>query len=341
MKSPHTPAFLMMKDRAPTMSLRPGKRAARKRSLPKYLALDLTRLHNLDASASRGCFLQLVKMCAKRGITVVACGASVRVEWMLRSHDVAYSVEEELRIKERSPDEPIPEDSERLLLFLTIHEALAFCERGLIRIMGKHNASLVRDRFSPRFPSENAEGLLAFVFSRILGSSPIEEKTLRKLNGKRYHEEIEYTSGQEVFPSNIHSDAFYVVLKGSCAVAIDPKDPRYDEKSHNHILSGAGIVRSGSRSNLLYPAVQGADPESPLVFASVWPVGGVFGYVDCLLQRQRNFRAVATESGTLVAKITMAQLQRVQNEDPVLDGLIQRVLLQASLLDLANCTCDE
>ena len=272
---------------------------------------------------------------------MVASGASVRVEWMLRSHDVAYTVQEELKIKERGPDDPIPEDSKRLLLFLTVHEALAFCERGMIGLMGKFNAGLVQDRFSRKFPTED-DGSLAFVFSRILGSSTDEERTLKKLNSKRYHEEIEYHAGQAVFQSNVHSDAFYVVLKGSCAVAISPRDPRYEGKVHNHIVSGAGVVRhSGSYSNLLDPATQDNDPKVPLVFASVWPVGGVFGYVDCLLQRQRNFRAVATEPGTLLARISMAQLKRVQKEDPVLDGLIQRVLLQASLLDLANCTCDE
>jgi len=257
---------------------------------------------------------------------------------MLRSHDVAYSLEEELRIKERGPDEQVPEDSERLLLFVTIHEALAFCERGLIRMMGKYNAGLVQNRFSPKFPTEK-DGTLAFVFSRILGSSPEEERTLKKLNDKRYHEEIEYNAGDEVFATNYHSDAFYVVLKGSCAVAIDPSDPRYQEKSQSHFLSGAGLVYHRSDS---YPDLQ--DPslsKSPLVVASVWNAGGVFGYVDCLLQRQRNCRVVAAESGTLLAKMTMSQLQQVQKRDPVLDGLIQRVILQASLLDLANCTCDE
>jgi len=49
LKSPHTPAFLMMKDKGPTTSIHlVGKKTRRPRSLPKYLALDLTRLHNLD-----------------------------------------------------------------------------------------------------------------------------------------------------------------------------------------------------------------------------------------------------------------------------------------------------
>ena len=77
------------------------------------------------------------------------------------------------------------------------------------------------------------------------------------------------------------------------------------------------------------------------VVTSMWPVGGVFGYVDFLLERPRQFRTVATQNDTVVAKITMADMCRIQNEDPVLDGLVQRVLLQASLLDLANCTCEE
>ena len=46
LKSPHTPTFLMMKDRQPFTPFKPAIR----HSLPKYLALDLTRLHNLDGT---------------------------------------------------------------------------------------------------------------------------------------------------------------------------------------------------------------------------------------------------------------------------------------------------
>ena len=47
------------------------------RRRPCFLVLDLSHLNNLDASATRGCFLQLAKMCAKRGILVCASGAHV------------------------------------------------------------------------------------------------------------------------------------------------------------------------------------------------------------------------------------------------------------------------
>jgi hypothetical protein len=81
--------------------------------------------------------------------------------------------------------------------------------------------------------------------------------------------------------------------------------------------------------------------EGPVVVASLWPAGSVFGHVDFLLERPRNFRTVATQEGTVVAKISISQLHLLQSEEPALDALLQRVLLQASILDLANCTCDE
>jgi CRP-like cAMP-binding protein len=259
---------------------------------------------------------------------------------MLRSHDVAYSVEEEQNIKDQYPEIVAPAELARLLLFVTIHEALVFCENALIHQMGRSNTSL-RERFSQQHIREGGS-TLAFVFSRILGCSSQEERTLNKLNGKRYHEEIHLRAGEEVFSPSSHSDAFYVVLSGAAAIAIDQNDPRYKEKSRTRIVSGAGVVRHfGSTSTILDPSIRQDSATSPMVVTSIWPVGGIFGYVDFLLERPRYFRVIATQSGTVVAKITMSNLHLMQNEDPVLDGLVQRVLLQASLLDLANCTCGE
>ncbi len=48
----------------------------------------MTQMTNLDASAASSCFLQLAKMCEKRGIFLCAAGVIPRVEWMLRSHKV-------------------------------------------------------------------------------------------------------------------------------------------------------------------------------------------------------------------------------------------------------------
>jgi CRP-like cAMP-binding protein len=158
----------------------------------------------------------------------------------------------------------------------------------------------------------------------------------------RYHQEIKYKTGEVVFTRNTNADAFFVVLKGAVAVSIDSDDPRHNLRSNRQIVSGAGLVtQTGSSSNLLDPLWEESASGSTLVVASVWPPGSVFGYVDCLLERERHFTAVATQPRTTVAKITSSHMQMIQREQSQLDALLQRVLLQQSLLDLANCTCEE
>lgn len=59
---------------------------------PRYLVLDLSSVSNIDASAARGCFLQLAKICAAREIVVCAAGANSRIDWILQTHDAAQHV---------------------------------------------------------------------------------------------------------------------------------------------------------------------------------------------------------------------------------------------------------
>lgn len=162
-----------------------------------------------EASACRGCFLQLARLCAKRGILVCACNASARIEWMLRSHDVAYDLEEEERIKDRHSIRAENLESTRLLLFVTIHEALEFCENSLVHRISQRS-------FNNHMPHSHTfvsikESSLSVVFSRILGCSSYEKSVLTSLDGKRYHEELHFQSGQDIFLTNTHSDAFFVV----------------------------------------------------------------------------------------------------------------------------------
>lgn len=90
---------------------------------PQFLVLDFTMMHNLDASAATSCFLQLAKLCEKRGILLCASGAIPKVEWMLRSHNVAYNFDEEIEVKNdmlSNPNSTLRHG--KLILFLTIFE---------------------------------------------------------------------------------------------------------------------------------------------------------------------------------------------------------------------------
>lgn len=354
-KSPHTPMALLPSNEKEKRIPRDGPprqsvRATVLRSSPNFVVLDLSRLSNMDASASRGCFLQLVKMCAKRRIICCAVGASPRVEWMLRSHGVAFDSVEEDRIKakllshqtETSPAQPILRDAENLLLFLTAYEALEFCEHALLKRMNLPHSGPFGGFYRQATPDDEGHSL-SYVFGRILGLSEDEERMLDPLESDRYRENlVDLAAGTEIFAQKTHADAFYVVLKGYTAVALASGDPRRRtmRKRQGPIISGGGLVpRNGSRSNLLDPLFMGSDTN--ILAASIWPVGGVFGFVDFLLERPRSFRTVATRDGTSVAKMTRAHLELLEREQPSAYGLVQRVLLQQSIWDLSSCTCDE
>ena len=354
LRSPHTPSHVVLRRRRSSLAdtktpTLPPSSSVHRRRRPKFVVLDLSMLSNLDASASRGCFLQFTKMCAKQGIVVCAATPSPRIDWMLRSHDVAYGVGEEntmkalfqARLADSSPDVTHalphrPPKLERMLLFLTTYEALEFCERALLQQMNIGHSSVLGS-LSPHFPTSEVSSL-SYIVHRILGGSIEDANRLARLDGGRYHDEISYGVGEEVFAISTHADAFYVVLKGAVAVAVSSRSTRYRQKQT--ILSGAGLVpRTGSGSNLLDPLLLESDDN--MAVASMWPVGGIFGYVDFFLQRPRVFRAVATQADTVCAKLSHSQMNLLQNEDPGLDALLQRVLLQVSIFDLANCTCNE
>ena len=279
-------------------------------------------------------------MCSKRGIVVVASGATPRIDFMLRSHGASFTSEEEDAVKEKvynesdNPAARVSDIIDRIILFMTVHEALEFCEATLIhQFHGKSaQSSGYRDFAGPK------EQSLSSVFAHLLESDLEERNVLRQFDDCRYHRELGFSAGEKIFSKGKRADGIYVVLKGCLASGKGRSDNIY--RHRQQIVSGAGLVpRRGSKSNLFDPALQDSS-ESPVV-ATMWPAGGVLGYTDTLLERHNTFSAFATQNDTRVAKITRSDLNLLQREDPVLDALLHRVLLRASVLDLANCTCDD
>lgn len=277
-------------------------------------------------------------MCSKRGIVVVASGATPRIDFMLRSHGASYPAAEEDEVRDKLYNNtdlsgPVVSDIiDRIILFMTVHEALEFCEDTLIRQFHGKSAetSGYRGFAGPK------EHTLSSAFAQMLESDDAEREILRQFDECRYHRELGFSAGEKIFSKTKRADAIYVVLQGCVASGTGRSDMVYRHKQQ--IVSGAGIVRRrGSKSNLVDSS---AMPETPVV-ATIWPAGGVLGYTDCLLERTNVYSAFATQNDTRVARITKQDLNLLQQENPVLDSLLHRVLLRASVLDLANCTCDE
>ena len=269
----------------------------------------------------------------------MASGATPRIDFMLRSHGASYPTDEEDEVRDKIYDNtnisvPVVSDIiDRIILFMTVHEALEFCEDTLIRQFHGKSAetSGYRDFAGPK------EHTLSSAFAQMLESDDEEREILRQFDECRYHRELGFSAGEKVFSKAKRADAIYVVLKGAVASGTGRSDMVYRHKQQ--IVSGAGIVprRRGSKSNLVDAS---AMSETPIV-ATIWPAGGVLGFTDCLLERSNVYSAFATQNDTRVARITKQDLNLLQHENPVLDSLLHRVLLRASVLDLANCTCDE
>jgi CRP-like cAMP-binding protein len=342
-RTPHT-SFVAMQ-RTPSFIQKPRKRNRVRKHPPKFCVLDLSAVSSFDASAARACFLQFVKMCTKKGTVVCAAGATPRIDWMLRAHGIAFESAEEEKVKARfesmSAVEPmsrraVETTADHVLLFLTIHEALEFCEGRVIRRLSGNTSEPSSSSFD--MASSEAQSL-GSVFARILDSQPAEEETLRRFDAKKYHREIEFKAGQKIFAHYGISDALYVVLKGAVASSVGRAQTIY--RHRQQIVSGAGLVKTHapSSSRLLDPELHETG-QAPVV-ATLWPVGGIIGYSDLLLDRPYCFGAFATQSGTLVARITRADMTLLKTEEPKLDALLNRVLLRTSILDLSNCTCDD
>lgn len=332
-RSPHTPPFNMLKNRDRNQSmLRDPNDDMPSKVPPQFVVLDLSQVTHMDASAARTCFFQFTTMCSKKGIVVCAAAAMPRMDWMLRSHDVSFKPEEEAdakrKIKSFHPSRKHPMfDCDRVLLFMTLHEALEFCEDSLIHLLAPLHSQECQLPVSSVLHSGSIQLTLSTAFARMLECNEEERRILHHLDGLIYHEERTLDAGEHIFSKGSLPSSFYVVLAGSVAsIFADDISSRSKRKS---ILTGAGIFETGR---------DGTEKNSFGQIDSILPICSIFGYADFLIDRPRIFSSIAIQNGTRVARIDRSQLHQM-SDDPALSALVHRVLLQASVRDLSLCTC--
>lgn len=338
-RSPATPtakSLLSSLKKNREMSQAPLDNQARgKRSRPRYVVLDLSQVPNVDATAARSCFLQLAKMCSKQGIILCGAGANFRVDWILRSHEVAYSAEEEDVVKKgllhpyRALDDvAIPFG--KLLLFDSLNVALHLCENKLIYDFNqkmKSSPRMVSIDVIPHSALGSGQSLktkLSTIFSRMLGMGHHEQEHHKliafEVGGSAQVEEIEFNFRDDIYEKGEAADSFYVVLAGCIEIYRDGDD---EMESKYSFSSNRKSMDNSSRGGL-----------GEIV--SYLQVGGIFGYIDFSLGRRRAFNAVCSKDNTIVAKITRESICKLEKDDPDLHRIIEKVLLQASLTELAN-----
>lgn len=234
------------KDSAPRVS---------KHYKPRFLVLDMSSVSTVDASAARGCFLQLAKMCAARQIVVCAAGQNSRIDWIMQTHDCANHIESEQTSNSG-------ERNQKILLFDDLNEALQFCEIELVT-QKPSNLSFKGFQHLASTSGVLTSISLSTAFTHFIGVEPDHAQALEdyEKNGRPFHLETKFNAGEIIFSAGTHSEGFYIVLAGSVVVLKDGKVDQGD------ILSGAGRQQSVSRRNIV---------ESNQV-SSVLSVGRIFG----------------------------------------------------------------
>ncbi|KAL7542533.1 hypothetical protein ACHAXR_011871 [Thalassiosira sp. AJA248-18] len=285
---------------------------------PRFLVLDLSSVSNVDASAARGCFLQLAKMCAKRKIVVCAAGANSRIDWIMQTHDTAHHVDIDGLASGSI------ESSEKIILFDALDEALQFCEKSLIDEAPCQSLSFRRLEDLVPVSGDTPGISLSTAFTHFLGLEPNDAAALIDYEkcGKAFHSETLYKSGEVIFASRMNADGFFVVLSGSVVVLVEDRSV---SGASNSIFSGAGMQHIKQRRNIV---------ESGQV-SRVLSVGSVVGFVDFVLKRPRTFSVIAGKD-SLIAQCHRSGLDELKKDNPDLDRIVDKVLLLCSVVELAT-----
>lgn len=307
---------------------------------PRFVVLDLMGMTHLDASATRGCFLQFAKMATKKQIVVCVSGLSPKIEWMFRSHEVAFETEKEEELQKSKLLQTTKLTTgkrklEQILIFTTAAEALEFCETLFLHdihgdatksYLSLSNRSEMHEDLAEK---ESKSHNISTILSNFLRATVKQADGLERLLDLRYHQEVKYSAGQIIFTTRSDSNSFYIVLSG--CVANSTSSTFQIARKQQSVVSGAGKVDHMQRFGR----------ASSDTIATLWQVGGVFGFNDFLLERKRMFQTIAVDDETKLAIFTRSGMETLLTQDPELYGLMQQVLLRASTLDLANCTCHD
>ena len=273
-------------------------------------------------------------------IIVFVSGLSPGIEWIFRSHEVTFGTAEEEDIEKSQLFDAMNLTSnnkkmEKVLIFTTSVEALKFCETLLLHDI---NGGYQNSRFaSPSRTLSNENSLekrsnarkISTILSNFLSTNANQSDILERLMDLRYHSEVTYDAGEVVFAKRSNSDSYYIVLNGT--VANSTSSAFQVAKKQQCVVSGAGTVDQMQRIGVV----------SSERISTLWQVGGVFGFNDFLFDRKRTFQTIATVDETKLAIFSRSGMNTLSTQDPELYALMQQVLLRASTLDLANCTCQD
>jgi len=192
--------------------------------------------------------------------------------------------------------------------FVSVSKALEHCEDVYLgsSIEAMHLVAPPKSWEDLKRSAEGEGMTLGMIVKRIAGEGGPEGME-EKLN--TYHEVVEFDAGKKIFVQFTIGDF----------MEEEPEEVR--SNSFYIILEGQVLSY-----------VMGHESEGTYLDR-----GAVVGYVDFLLERPRNFNVVVVEK-VKVAKIRRENMLKMKENDGQIYGMVERCVLLASILELANST---
>jgi hypothetical protein len=276
----------------------PGSGEQQRRAI-KHIVLDFHTTTTCDSSASSS-LKQFVVMANKNGVKVLGAGFTSRVRYVLNKGGVLG--EEGTR----------PNLGGKIAWFVSVSKALEHCEDGYLSENRESKHLLPPAKSWENLKKQGGGETWGNIVKRLLGLPDAEvgqEGGLDEVLNK-YHEVIEFGAGQSIFRQ------FQAGPEG------------YDGYSDASISESFYVILKGQVLSSSW-----GDEEQ----GTYLDKGAVVGYVDFLLERPRSFNAVVVENAK-VAKITRDDMQKMRETDGAVFSMVERCVLLASILELANST---
>lgn len=305
--------------------------------LTRFVVFDFSRVSGLDATAARSCFLALKLLFSHHRITVVYCGMSAAVEFLLYANDV-LPVQEEL---ERSTSDCSHHVTSDLDL------ALDWCEQQLI-LTAARKRSFESGLQLCGSPFESRTLSLRQIFLAYLTEERrrliISQSSAMMEELESYFNICEWNEDDCIFETDEPSDAWYVLLRGQVTLctqnqtasveALTIDSPRNRSRIMSRLSTVVSSIASNSRSNSLTHHHQPQHGRRELV--SRVRAGCIFGDLDYVLSQLHVLEATSSAPDTVVAAISRERMTEMRETRLDLACLVQEVLLRASCMTMAE-----
>jgi MFS superfamily sulfate permease-like transporter/CRP-like cAMP-binding protein len=291
----------------------------------RILILDFERCHGMDATAVKSCFSVLDQLCSKYGVTVVCCGASKEIKFLLNANDLSQwnpGKHDDIDGALAWAEELVQNESAfvNLPVFMGSQHGRKLARIGTQRRAHKNENNENDEDISihrklpianRKFSMEAAhKGMVAAHLLRMAKcEEAVTEDEAKLLVDAEYFFDIsseKLSLGNTLFRAGEPSDTFYILKEGGIKIVSAINDKSDDLGVKNQKKK----KRSIKKRDLTVK------------------VGFIFGESTFILSSPREENAVVTVNNTEVWSLNRLSLLEMEKERPDVYQVFQKILLR-------------